>query len=403
MNNNELEQIQATLRSLNIPAWLLYSFRDSNPIAVRLLGLTPEVHQSRRWALMVPAHGTPRGLVHSIEPHIGVVMPGEVASYSSFNEFESGLRALLEGIPAVAMEYSPNNNVPVVSRVDAGTVEFVRSTGTDVVSSGDLIAALEARLTPEEIASARRAGAAVRECVMIAFQYIAENHVRGQKINEYMVQQVIVEEFEHRGLITDHQPIVAVNANSANAHYAPSVEQSSPIHPGDFILIDLWAREAGEATVYGDITWTGFAGETIPERHAEVFEVVRAARDAAYDSVVTAFAQGRTLSGADVDDAARGVIERAGFAPWFTHRTGHSITSELHGAGANIDNYETRDTRTILPGTSFSIEPGIYLQGEFGVRSEIDVIVDHDGTVSATSEPRQREILRLVDPFSGAL
>lgn len=399
MDNIQLDRIQATLRSLGIPAWLLYSFRDSNPIAVRLLGLTPEVHQSRRWALMIPAHGSPRGLVHSIEPHIGVVMPGSVTSYSSFNEFESGLRGLLEGVPAVAMEYSPNNNVPVVSRVDAGTVEFVRSTRTDVLSSGDLIAALEARLTPEQIASARRAGAAMRDCAMTAFRYIADSHARGDGINEFMVQSVILEEFEHRGLITDHPPIVGVNANSANPHYAPTSDRSSPIDPGDFVLIDLWAREAGEGTIFGDITWTGFAGDQIPPRHAEVFDIVRAARDAAYDFVVAAFREGRKVSGADVDDAARDVIESAGYGRWFTHRTGHSITSELHGAGANIDNFETRDTRTILAGTSFSIEPGIYLPGEFGVRSEIDVVVDHDGTVSATSEPRQQEILRLTSPI----
>ena len=402
MNTERLESIQSTLRQLGLEGWLLYSFRDSNPIATRMLGLTPEVHQSRRWACLIPAEGRVRGLTHRIEPHIARMMPGDVIEYSTHQEFERGLGSLLAGLGQVAMEYSHHNAIPVISRVDAGTVELVEATGVQVVSSGALIAHLEARLDSAQQESALRAGRAVREVMMASFSLIRDRIANATALNEYDVQRFILEEFERRGLETDHPPIVGVGPNSANPHYEPTAEGSSPIRLGDFVLIDLWAREKDATSVFGDITWTGFVGESVPTEHAEVFDVVRRARDAAFDRAVVAMAGDEAITGADLDDAARAVITEAGYGEYFVHRTGHSITTELHGAGANLDNYETRDTRPILRSTSFSIEPGIYLTGRFGIRSELDVLITDDGEVIATSDPVQEEIVAILAPVPAA-
>jgi Xaa-Pro dipeptidase len=396
MNTERLESIQTTLRQLGLEGWLLYSFRDSNPIATRMLGLTPEIHQSRRWACLIPAEGAVRGLAHRIEPHIGRMMPGEVIEYSTHEEFEQGLRTLLDGITTVAMEYSHNNAIPVISKVDAGTVELVNATGVTVVSSGALIAHLEAKLSREQQESALRAGKAVREVMMAAFALIRDRVSNATAVTEYDVQRFILEEFELRGMETDHPPIVGVGPNSANPHYEPTADQAEPIRLGDFVLIDLWARERGAENVYGDITWTGFVGEEVPAEFAEVFDIVRRARDAAFERVVAAMEANESITGADLDDAARAVIVDAGHGEHFVHRTGHSITTELHGAGANLDNYETRDTRPILHSTSFSIEPGIYLTGRFGIRSELDVLITDDGEVIATSDPVQEEVIAIL-------
>jgi Xaa-Pro dipeptidase len=398
MNTERLESIQSTLRQLGLHGWLLYSFRDSNPIATRMIGLTPEVHQSRRWACMIPAEGPVRGLTHRIEPHIARMVPGEVIEYSTHEEFERGLGELVGGLESVAMEYSHRNAIPVISKVDAGTVELVQAAGVTVVSSGALIAHLEARLTHEQQESALRAGKAVRDVMTAAFALIRDRVTSSMALNEYDVQRFILEEFERRGLETDHPPIVGVGPNSANPHYEPTATDSSPIRHGDFVLIDLWARENDATSVYGDITWTGFVGEEAPPEFVEVFEIVRAARDAAFDRAVAAMADDEPITGADLDDAARAVIVDAGYGQYFVHRTGHSITTELHGAGANLDNYETRDTRPILRSTSFSIEPGIYLPGRFGIRSELDVLITDEGEVIATSDPVQQEIVAILAP-----
>jgi Xaa-Pro aminopeptidase len=396
MTNERLQQIQSALQALEIPAWLLYNFRDTNPIAERMLGIPPNMHQSRRWVCLVPAHGEARGLVHRIEPHIARLIPGSVTEYSNHQEFEQGLRSLTAGFDAVALEYSPNNALPVVSKVDAGTVEFLRSSGVNVVSSGTLIAHLEARLSQEQIDSGIRAGAAMREIVIDAFRFIRSAIEEDRRVTEYDVQQFILSEFERRNMVTDHSPNCSIDANSANPHYEPTEQGAAEITRGSFVLIDLWAREKTDGSVFGDITWTGYVGDAMPERYSEVFDIVRRARDAAFDQVSAAFAAQQPVSGAALDDAARAVIREAGYENYFVHRTGHSITTELHGAGANLDNFETIDSRPILAGTSFSIEPGIYLPGEFGIRSEIDVIVTSGGEVLATSEPRQQEIVPIL-------
>lgn len=396
MTDTQLHRIQSALRERGIPAWLLFSFRDWNPIAGRMAGLPPGTHQSRRWATVIPAEGTPRSIAHRIEGHMAEALPGEVSLYSSLEEFTAALRKALNGIATVAMEYSPMGELPIVARVDAGTIELVRSLGVEVVSSADLIAVLDARLDAEQIAGARRAGAACREVMMETFAQIAGLVGDGSTPTEHEIQQYILRQFEIRGLETDHAPNVSVGAHSADPHYEPTPERSAAIRPGDFVLVDLWARERGENSIYGDITWTGYVGSEVPARYADVFETVRSARDAALDAVRAAFASGNTITGADLDTIAREIIVRAGYGDRFVHRLGHSITVDLHGAGANLDGYETLDRREILPGTSFSIEPGIYLPGDFGIRSELDVVIDHDGTVHATSEPLQTHILPLL-------
>jgi Xaa-Pro dipeptidase len=396
MTEAYLERVQRTLRQLGIPAWLLYNFRDSNPIATRVIGMPPDIHQTRRWAYLIPAHGEPCGLVHRIEPHLRRSMPGETILYSSHEEFFDGLASMLRGLPTVAMEYSPRNEIPVISKVDAGTIELVRSLGVEVVPSGTLIAHLEAVLSEEQLASALRAGVAVRETMMSAFRFIRDRICAGTPVGEYDVQQEILREFGRRGLVTDHPPMCSVGANSANPHYELTAEGSHPIVNGDFVLIDLWGRERNPDAIFGDITWVGYVGRSVPDRYRRVFRIVRDARDAAFHHVRDAFAASEEVTGADVDRTARGIIEEAGYGEQFVHRTGHSITTELHGAGANLDSFETEDTRPILPGTSFSIEPGIYIPGEFGIRSELDVVIGFDRSVIATSDPVRQEVIAIL-------
>lgn len=396
MTEQRLKDIQAAMKESGTEAWLLYNFRDSNAIASRILGLEEGTHQTRRWAVLIPADGTPRGLVHRIEPHLAKGIPGDVTFYSSRTEFESSLCSMLQGHDNVVMEYSPNNALPVVARVDAGSIELVRSCNVQVHSSGELIARLESTLTDERLQSGIRAGAACREIMMNAFSLIAENVRSGSVVTEYDVVASILADLEKHGLVTDHDPNCSVGPNSANPHYQPVEESALPISEGDFVLIDLWGRERAEGSVYGDITWTGYVGSEVPEEYETVFQVVREARDASLSRVREAFASGAPVTGADLDDAARNVIEAEGFGEYFVHRTGHSITSDLHGAGTNLDNFETRDDRPILPATSFSIEPGIYLPDRFGIRSELDVVITAEGDVLATSEPLQTTVLPIL-------
>lgn len=401
LSTARIKEIQAELRNSGRPGWLLYNFRDSNPIATRLLGIGPEVHQTRRWMALIPAEGEPISLRHTIEPHLDDNLPGRSLSYSTLQEYRQQLGRMLSGVRAVAMEYSPGNAIPVVSWVDAGTVELVRELGVDVVSSGELISRLESRLLPRQIEAAREAGAACREVMRSAFRFIRTSLEEDLRITEYNVVEHIERELAARGLNPHHAPICAVDANSANPHYSPVAESAEVIRDGQVILIDLWGRREDENGVFGDITWTGYTGNDVPDRVTQVFELVRDSRNAGLQVVLEGFGAGESerpvLTGADVDRAARRIIEHGGFGQYFVHRTGHSITGELHGAGTNLDSSETVDERPLLRSTSFSIEPGIYLPGEFGIRSEIDVVVDNDGRVHVTSDPAQEEILRLGD------
>lgn len=381
-----LESVQAALRQFQLDGWLLCDFRGRNVLAGRVLGLTAG-HSTRRWFYWIPAEGSPQKLVHRIESGALDRLPGEKRVYLRWQELEAGLAAMLPSGGRVAMEYSPRNSIPYVAQVDAGTVELVRSLGAEVVSSGDLIQAFEA--VWDEAAWQSHLAASQR--VLAAFEhgwaYIADQvRSRGQ-VRESEVQDELMRFFDQQGLVTDHPPIVAAGPHSGDPHYAPQPGSDAAIVPGSFVLLDIWGKLREPGAVFADYTRVGYLGDEPPETIRRVFEIVAAARDAAVECVRQAFAAGETLCGWQVDRAAREVIEQAGYGEAFIHRTGHSIGQETHGNGANMDDLETHDERQVLPGTCFSIEPGIYLD-DFGIRSEVNVYVAPAGNVHVTGNPQ---------------
>ena len=391
--STRVSRIQQALRNQpGLDGWLFYDFRHLDPIAYRVLLLDPSLHVTRRWYYWIPAQGSPIKLQHRIEPHVLDGLPGESRSYVSWREQQTALGSLLHSAKRIAMQYSPMNAIPYLSRVDAGTLDLVRSLQVEVVTSADLVQEFEAVWDETQLASHQVAAEGLRAIVDEAFAWVGTSLSERRGLTEYELQQYILSRMHARGLVTSSPPIAAVNTHSADPHYGPSPEGSAPISQGDLILIDLWAKQPGSGAVYADITWTGFVGRSVPARHQEVFQIVRRARDAA-----VTFVQGRAQAGSfphgwEVDDVCRQVIQEAGYGDYFVHRTGHSIGEEVHGNGANIDNLETQDARRLLPGTCFSIEPGIYLPEEFGIRSELDVYLSsHDAVVYG--QPVQTEII----------
>jgi len=388
-NRMDILRIQEALRRENIDGWLFFDHHERDPLAYRVLGLPSSGHVTRRWYYLIPAAGEPRGMVHRIESGVLDALPGEKRKYSSWQEQHAELGRLLKGLKRVAMQYSPLCAVPYVAMVDAGTVELVRAQGVDVVSSAELVQEFEACLNDEQFADHVEAGRRVDKVCAGAFRLIGDRLTSG--VNEAMVHDWILDEFRKAGMTTDHGPIVGVNAHAGDPHYEPTPETSAAICPGDFVLIDLWAKLDRPGAVYYDITWTGFCG-TAPDRVREVFEIVRDARDRAIDTVADAVRSKREIRGFEVDDAAREYIRSRGFGDRFVHRTGHSIGTEVHGTGANMDNLETHDERRIQPGALFSVEPGIYLE-DFGVRSEVNVFVTAGS--AGTTGAVQRELVRI--------
>lgn len=392
----DLDAIRARLRESGFDGWLFYFFKNNDPLALSILKLTETHMFSRRWFYLVRAEGEPIKLVHSIEADALSSLPGERVIYVGWRDMEEKLQQILSsGIKRLAMQYSPRNAIPYVSRVDAGTVELVRDTGAEVCSSHDLVQHFEATWNGAQLESHIYATDKLRSIVNDAFKEVKRRLTTGEATTEYDIQQFILDKFEKYKLTTYSPPIVAINENSGNPHYQPTKTVHKPIKKGDFLLIDLWAKRSDmKGSVYGDITWTGFVGDKVPEKYTEIFEIVRGARDAALDYVKEAIAQGRQIFGWQVDDVAREFIESRGYGKYFVHRTGHSIGEEVHGNGANIDNLETRDERALLPNTGFSIEPGIYLP-EFGVRSEIDVYIDNS-SVTVAGQPIQESIIPIL-------
>jgi Xaa-Pro aminopeptidase len=389
MQEQRLREIQEALRQDGVEGWLFYDFRGSDPLAYRILGLDPAAISTRRWYYFIPAQGEPAGIVSSVEPRRLDTLPGRKRVFLSWQQLGEHLAETLSGVRRVAMQYSPGNAIPYVSRVDAGTIELIRQFSVEVVSAADLVQRFEAVWTPAQWESHLRAATGVRETVDEAFAYIRQH----APVTEYAVQQFILARFTTRGLTTHHPPIVAINAHSADPHFEPTPHDATPIRPGDFVLIDLWAKEPGG--VYADFTWTGFMGAEVPARYQEIFALVRNARDAAIAFVRERIRREQSFYGYEVDAVARQVITDAGYGNHFVHRTGHSIGEEVHGNGANMDGLETRDERRVLPGTCFSIEPGIYLPGEFGVRSEVNVYVtEREATVTGT--PIQTEVIPIL-------
>ena len=366
-----LEKIQSALREHTVDGWLFYDHHHRDPIAYRILGLDENSFVSRRWFYFIPANGEPRKLVHRIEAGKLDALPGSKAEYSSWQELESALEAMLEGSTTIAMQYSPRNAIMYVAMVDAGTVELIRDMGKKVVSSADLVSVFEAVLTEAQIESHFEAQRRLDAVLAAGWRFIGDATRSGENTNEFAVVQFLLSEMAKAGLWTDHGPNCSAGPNSADSHYEPTVESSRTIVQGDFVLIDIWAKlENDPAAVWYDITWTGVVGRSPTPREHLIFNTVRDARDAAIAAVQRAYAEGRAIAGWEADDAARGVIREAGFAEFFTHRTGHNIAVMLHGNGAHLDNLETHDERLLLPNICFSVEPGLYFPGSsgFGLR-----------------------------------
>jgi Xaa-Pro aminopeptidase len=390
-----LDEIALALGDAQLDGWLFYDFRLSDPLAYRILGLSEDGIATRRWFCFVPARGKPRAIVSAVEAHRLDALGTEKIVYRSHDEMLAALRAVLGGARRIAMDYSPGCAIPYVSRVDAGTVEIVRAMGVEVVTAADLIQRFEATLTREQLASHQRAARALRWIVDETFGEIARLISTDRAVSEVSVQESVMARFAAQGFVTHAPPIVAVNEHSADPHYGPKPKHDRAIRRGDFILLDLWAKEAASDSIYADFTWVAFAGDKVPAEHAQIFKIVADARDAAVDLVQRRVAAGEPVSGREADRAARSVIEAAGFGDAFVHRTGHSIGREVHGTGANLDSLETLDDRTLIDNTCFSVEPGIYIPGKFGVRSELDMTIENSRAL-VSSEPRQREIVALL-------
>jgi len=373
-----LDAIQTALRESALDGWLFYDHHHRDPIAQRILSLDPSAHITRRWYYFIPASGEPRKLVHRIEQARLDSLPGAKTQYSSWQELRAGLEDLLQNQKKIAMQYSPNNDIMYVSMVDAGTVEFLRGLGKEIVTSADLVSQFEAVLTEDQIASHSAAQRAIDLILVGAWAEIARSlrPPSGGGTGHFTEFDLVVwlrDAMRREGLVWENGPDVSVNANTSDQHYEPTAEHAAPIREGNFLLIDIWGRLDTPTSVFYDVTWTGVIGREPTKKEQLVFDTVRRARDAAIETVEQAFAQNRPIAGFEADDAARSVIRDAGFGDFFVHRTGHNIAHEIHGSGAHLDNLETHDIRRILPHTCFSVEPGIYLP-EFGVRSEINMI-----------------------------
>jgi Xaa-Pro aminopeptidase len=388
----DVQAVQKDLKAAQLDGWLFYDFRGRDPIAHRILEL-PAGMRTRRWFYFVPTKGAPRKLVHKIESESLAALPGETLYYAAQTELQENLEKLLGGAVSIAMQYSARNAIPYVSMVDAGTVELVRSVGPKIFSSGDLVQKYEACWSAEQLGSHVAAGEIVDRIVREAFQLAAKGARDGKPLTEYVLKQWILKEFGGAGLTTEEGPDVAVGPNASDPHYGPVEGKSAPIREGELLLLDVWAKKRTPGSVYYDITWTGFLGVKVPDEYAKVFGVVREARDKAVELIRSSVAKGKALQGWQVDNAARGVINDAGYGKYFFHRTGHSIGESVHGNGVNMDGLETRDTRHLIPRTCTSIEPGIYLP-KFGIRSEVNVYIgEREARVTGAV---QQEILPLL-------
>src|SRR5712691_9792329 len=369
----DLPAIQAVLCERNIDAWLFYDHHHRDPIAYRVLGLPENLMVTRRWFYLIPARDAPVKLVHKIEAGHLDSLPARKVQYAGWQVLFEAVKAMLAGYRNIAMQYSPNSLVFYVSLVDGGTLELIRGLGKNVVSSGDLVAQFEATWTDEQIRTHYAARDLIDGITAEAFQEIGRR-ARNSGTNEHEIQQWFMEAFQRESLVTDDPPIVAVNANAGNPHYEPRADHPVPIREGDLVLLDVWGKKDTSGAVYYDITWMGFVGKAPSGRICQVFEIVRDARDAGVKTVTDAVNAGRRIAGWEVDRATRGHIKKSGYGEYFIHRTGHSIGTDVHSNGANMDDLEIHDERQILPNSCFSIEPGIYLP-EFGVRSEVNMLV----------------------------
>jgi Xaa-Pro aminopeptidase len=389
-----LAAIQEALKATDFDGWLLYDFRDLNPIAGRVAGFDPADHHSRRWFCLIPRKGQPRWLHHAIEAHLFADRPGAKASFVGWRDLETSLDELLSGSKRIAMEYSPGCAIPYVSRIDAGCLELVRSLGVEIGTSADLVSAIEATWDDRGLEGHRRVAGWLGECASHTHEYLAECARSGKLPTEYQVQQRMVAELTGKGMFLESDPIVASGPHSANPHFAPTESDSAPIQMDQVVLLDLWGREDRPGSICADITWMAYMGEKVPAEVEEVWQAVAGARDAAVDFLRRRWSAGEPIQGFEADDVARGYLADRKLDRYFIHRLGHSIGTEVHGNGANLDHLETRDERRLLTHTGFSVEPGVYLPERFGVRSEIDVYLGPDGPEITT--PMQEKIPALL-------
>lgn len=392
-----ISAIQNALNQQNIDGWLFYDFHDRDAIATRVLKMDTSRPATRRWFYYIPAQGTPQKLVHRIESWRCDHLPGEQHSYVAWQTLEQELKKMLGSAQTVAMQYSPNNAIPYVSIVDAGTVDLVRSFGLNVVSSGNLVGQFESHLTMDDWEHHKQAGKIMQDIKDATFREIARLVYDGEKPSEYEIQTFMHEKMKANNMVWPDGPIVAVNDHAGDPHFEPTPENSHLMKKGDLVLLDLWAKQNVPGGIYYDITWMGYIGQQVPDDYESIFGIVTSARNAAVELVEKRFSAGTPVHGWEVDEVCRKVIIDAGYGDYFTHRTGHNIGEEVHGNGVHMDNLETRDERLILPGTCFSIEPGIYMpEKNMGFRSEIDVFVREDGKIDITGDI-QKNILPLLD------
>jgi Xaa-Pro dipeptidase len=388
----DIQAMQTDLLAARVDGWLFYDFRGRDPIAHRILKL-PEAMRTRRWFYFVPAKGLPKKLVHKIEAQALQPLPGETFYYAGLEELQKGLKNILKRAKTIAMQYSPENAIPYISMVDAGTIETVRGVGAKVVSSADLVQKYEACWTDEQLRSHEEAGKAIDIIVRGAFQHAAKCVRKNAHLTEYELKQWIQGGFDAAGVHTEEGPDVAVGAHASDPHYGPTPESAVPLKEGDLLLLDVWGKLKTPGSVYYDVTWIGYLGKKVPDKYAKVFRAVKNARDRAVDLICSSAAAGKPLQGWQVDKAARTVIEKAGYGKYFFHRTGHNIGESVHGNGTNMDGLETRDVRRLIPRTCTSIEPGVYLP-EFGIRSEVNVYIDERS--ARVTGAVQKEILALL-------
>lgn len=393
MNTKHIEEIQWALTQYDIDGWLFYDFENRDEIAYKVLKLDPNKLTTRRWYYFIPSMGSPIKLVHSVESERLSELRGETKTYSSWSELHTNLAKMLSGHRRIAMQYSPYNDIPSISYVDAGTIELVRSFNIEVVSSADLIQRFTATIYDEGINLHKEAGEKVQNIKDLAFEFLFEAVVSGRRITEYDVQQFIVEQFTKNNLTSEGLlPLVAVNSHAANPHFEVTRENAFPIKRNDRILIDLWAKVNVPQGIYYDITWCGYLGSSPPDEYSTMFSVVVRARNLTKNFIIDRLNRREKVYGWEVDEICRSYISSQGYGNYFTHRTGHSIDTKVHGSGVNIDNYETKDRREIIPGVCFSIEPGIYKE-DFGVRSEISLLVNHDRKVIVVGEEQEQLLL----------
>jgi len=390
-----LKKIQQVLREKNIDGWLLYDFHNRDMIAYHILGLPTGKISSRRWFYFIPALGEARKLAHRVEPDKLDSLPGEKIMYLAWEELHSSLKNILGGAKKIAMQYSPLQHIPYVSIVDAGLIDLLRSFGHEIVSSADLVQLFEASIDEKGYGFHKKAAQLINDIKNQAFEEIRKAVADKKELTEYALARFIEEKFKENNMTNNEEiPIVGIDDHPANPHFEPTPENTYVFKPGNKVLIDLWAKMNEPGGIFADITWCGYIGKKLPQKYAEIFDTAMRARDRAVEFVQEKFKSDQPCFGWEVDDACRKVIEDAGYGKFFVHRTGHSIGEEVHGNGVNIDNLETKDEREIIPGNCFSIEPGIYFEGEMAARSEIDVFITHQGEVEVTTE-KQTELIKI--------